>query len=280
VKTQTRPEKAKAKTLVAKLIELAEKAYGHVRRDNRIDPLEEMLLLILSDGSTFDRASKAREQMNAGFVDLNEIRVSSPAQIAEVIEGVDNEERKAELVKRFLERLFNHQAAIQFDFLTDLTPAGARAYLEEIDDMPPRVVANMMMRHFGEGALPIDENIHRVAYRVGLLGRMGLDKAEGLLREIVTKRQVFAFHELLENVAQDTCLVSVKHCESCPLASACATAKQTKAKTAAKPDRKTKAKAKPAKAKKAKPSGGTDRPAKKRAKARKTTRATRARSKK
>jgi len=230
---------------------LAQKTYGEVRRDPHEDPLERVLFLILADRSTPEKARKGRESLERQLVDLNEMRVTSVAQIAEVIDGVGYEEDKATILKRFLERLFNHQHCISFDFFRELTPAGARAYLEESETMPHRIVVNLMMRFFGEGVLPVDAQLLRVVQRVGVFDRVEMDLAESMLTALVPKRQVFAFHELMHYVAHDACLVSVKHCDRCPLASICKTAKtkavrkpKAKPKKKAKPNARAKAKAK------------------------------------
>ena len=226
--SQTKEQMTERRKLAVLLIELAEKAYGQVKRDTRVNPLEEMLLLILAEGSTMERAVKAFQEFSTEFVDLNELRVSPAGQIAEVIFGVTQEQRKAELIKRFLDKIFAQHHFIRLDFLAEMTAAGARSYIEGIEDMPPRVVANLMMRHFGETKMPADESILRVVQRVKLIEDIDLDKAEETLGEIVNKRQAFTFHELMERVAADTCLVSVRHCGRCPLSSVCAGAAQAK----------------------------------------------------
>jgi len=223
-------EKAEAKNQIARMISLAQKAYGEVHRDTAMDPLETAVMLLLADGTTPERAARARRAIEEEYVDLNEVRVSPPSQIAEVIAGVGDEDKKAFRIKRFLERLFNHQHCVDFSFFADLSPQGARAYLEEVEGMPGRVVDNMMMRFFNEGVLPVDAGIVRVAQRVGLVGRVRPKDAEALLRELVLKRQVLPFHELISRVANDACLASVKHCERCPLAPVCKTAKALAAK--------------------------------------------------
>ena len=237
--------KEEAKKLIARMIKLAQKAFGEVRRDTSLDPLETVLMLQLAEGSTPERAARARRALEEEYVDLNEVRVSPPSQIAEVIAGVTDEENKAFGIKRFLERLFNHQHCIDFSFFTELSSQGARAYLEEIESVPRHVVDSVMMCFYSEGVLPVDANIVRVVHRVGLIGRMRPMDAEGRLRELVLKRQVLTFHELTSRIAHDNCLLSVKHCERCPLAPVCETAKALKRKPKAK-----KAKAAPREAKK------------------------------
>jgi len=235
-------KKAEAKKLVARIIELAEKAYGEVRRDTTVDPLETVLVLILAEGATLEKARKARHVFEEEFVDINELRVSPPSQVAELIAGIGDEENKALYIKRFLERLYNHQHCIDFSFFSELSAQGARAYLEDIESIPERIIDNIMMRYFNEGILPVDAAIARVAHRIGLTKNANIDDVTVLLKSIMLKRQVLPFYELIEQVAHEVCLVSVKHCKLCPLSSVCAMAKIMKEKAKAKARKKTKAK--------------------------------------
>src|SRR3954451_10305167 len=68
--------------------------------------LEQMVYGVLREGSTRDEVDKAFDRMRTTFFDWNEIRVSSPHEIEEVLTGLPDAGAKAERVIALLQEVF------------------------------------------------------------------------------------------------------------------------------------------------------------------------------
>ena len=73
------------KLQVPKLVSLLEPRLGAVRELDEPRPLEQLILLMLARGGTLAKARRALKILQTDYVDWNDVRVTSPREIASKI---------------------------------------------------------------------------------------------------------------------------------------------------------------------------------------------------
>jgi hypothetical protein len=95
------------------------------------------------------------------FVDLNELRVATDLEIAELL-GVryPDIEKRVELITRTLNAIFEKEHTLNLDRLATISKRDARQFLRDlVPDIHPFVEAYVMLYSFEGHAVPVDEEI-------------------------------------------------------------------------------------------------------------------------
>jgi len=210
-------------------------------------PVEHVLRAILSEETTARRAADALERLRRYFADWNDLRVSRPREIREVL-GTDfpRSSHKARVIPRLLDQVFKQYNSMVWDFLENMGKVEARAFFEKLEDVRPFVASVIARDCVGAHAMPVDYDVARVLGRLAVLDPSTRSEAEmqAILERAVRAPRALEVHWLVKRLGEDLCIVGTPLCGQCPLRKFCP--------SAAIPSRK-KAKQKKAAAKPAKP---------------------------
>ena len=121
------------------------------------DPLEQLVLSILSLDTSRAHARRALDKLLAIMVDFNEIRVSPPRQLADLIAPyVPNSLACASRLCGILNAVFNSLNTLRLDALRSLGKREARHRLEKLDGIDPYCVASVLLWGLGGHAVPVN----------------------------------------------------------------------------------------------------------------------------
>lgn len=188
--------------------------------------LEQFIYGVCREDATREQADLAFSNLRERFFDWNEIRVSSPREVEEVLGDLSGPEQRAERIISFLQEVF--EATFSFD-LESLHKKGvkqAAKSLQRYQASSDYVIAWVLQNSLGGHAIPVDEPTLRVSRRLGLLDR-DQEEREALrtsLEHLVPKAKGLAFTELASHVGQEFCWDDEPNCSACPLAAECPTA--------------------------------------------------------
>jgi len=131
-----------SKARVAELLERLDKAYG------AIDPpedaptmLEKAVYLVLREGGGKAAVAKAMGALREEFVDWNEVRVSSPSELARLMSGSSKPgtlrrwHDRAQRLREMIDEIYNERNEPSLDFLLDAKPKEQIEFLEDLDDL-------------------------------------------------------------------------------------------------------------------------------------------------
>jgi len=249
---------------------LLRRRYGEPPRVVVTHAVEHALRAILSEEATGAQVDEAMERLHHHFVDLNDLRVSRPREIRDVL-GPDfpRSGLKARVIPRLLDQVFHQHNSMVWDFLEAMGKVEARAHFEKMEEVRPFVAATMARDCVGAHAFPVDSDVARVLGRLAILDPSKDSEAEmqAQLERGVKANRAYEVHGLLKRLAEDLCIVGTPLCAPCPLSAMCPSAvlppkgkgrkpeaKAAKAEARVKAEAKPKAAAKPkAPAKKKKP---------------------------
>jgi len=210
--------------LLTTLFSTLKKHYGEPGQPPERPILEQMVYALLREGCTRTDADKAFDCLLKTFFDWNEVRVSSPHEVEEVLTGLPHPSAKAQRLIALLQEVF--ESTFTYD-LEGLTKKGLKQAAKQIgryqaaDDY---TVAWVTQQSLGGHAIPIDPPTLRTARRLGLTEDDANPEAtRASLEHQVPKAKGSVFVEYLSLLAKDFCWEEEPNCQACPMRGECQT---------------------------------------------------------
>lgn len=250
-------------------------AYGGPQELDEERPLEQLVLLILSQKADVRKARTAMKRLQTEYVDWNEVRVSSAHEIRTWLKvlGARKLEDKPEQVKELLSTVYNRFNKMNLDFLNgdggDAEENRKRdRFLSYLQERSPAMAAMMAIHRARKNDPMVWAGLPRVIQRLGWINGSSATVSAG--RQAITKHVPEADRISaqwgLYHLMEDFCHQRVPDCIPCPLKKLCPTGKKAKAPP---PEKAAKKAAKPAPKKaapvKAAPAASKKAPVKKKA---------------
>lgn len=225
---------------------LAER-YGHPTFERRLDPTSELILTILTQNSADTNAERAFESLRAAFPSGGPILVHAPgpgwggvglppgaapdwaavevAPLPDLIEAIRPgglAVSKSPRIQNALRLIREERGDHSLEFLGDMAPLEARAWLTRIDGIGKKTASVLLMFCFGMPLVPVDRHVERVSKRVGLIAaRASADDAHDLFLGLVPPERALEAHVNLIQHGRVVCHARRPDCAHCPLAARC-----------------------------------------------------------
>jgi endonuclease III len=130
--------------------------------EENTDPLEQLMFAQLSWDATSGNAQKAARKLAEQMTDLNEVRVSTPREIAAVIRDcVPNPMECARAISRSLNSIFQRENLVSLGPLQEKGRREARQYLETLDGVNAHASASVLLWSLGAHAIPVNQRLLR-----------------------------------------------------------------------------------------------------------------------
>jgi endonuclease-3 len=192
------------------------------RNASRLSVLKAVVYGICHEDTTREHANQALSRFKDEFFDWNEIRVSDVEEIEESLAGIPESEVRAQRIRRFLRQLFNRTYGFTLDALAKKPLKEALKVLQTYDAFASDyVTATVIQQALGGHAIPIDKATHRVLDRLGI-SESDVPALRAILERAVPKNRGNEFVDLIEELANDTCLETDPDCPRCELRKVCA----------------------------------------------------------
>jgi len=211
--------------------------YGDEPRAPVTHPVEHAIRTILGEEATREAVEKAVDRLRRHFIDWNDLRVSRPREIREVLgAGFPRAGHKARVIPRLLDQVFKQHNSMVWDFLESMGKMETRAYFERLEEVRPFVAATMARDCVGAHTLPVDNDVARALGRLGIVDPAAESQADmqALLERAVKSNRAFDLHRLIKRLAEQLCVVGTPLCPKCPLRKTCPSARRPKKRRARK----------------------------------------------
>jgi endonuclease-3 len=190
--------------------------------------LEQFVFALCRENATPEQAQQAFHNLRTQFFDWNEIRVSSPRELEEAMEGLSDTESRAQRLISFLQEVF--ETTFSFD-LSGLEKKGLKQAAKSLLGFGASsefVGAWVVQRSLGGHAIPVDPPTLRCARRLGLVESHVEDPeaARATLEHQIPKARGAQFSDAISTVAEQFCWEDEPRCQGCPLNSECPTAQE------------------------------------------------------
>lgn len=233
--------------LVGFVLEQLAERYGRPVWERRLDPTSELILTILTQNSADINAERAFESLRAAFPSGGVVQVHAPgpgwgggglapgaapdwmavesAPLADLIEAIRPgglAVSKSPRIQAALRLIREERGDHSLEFLGDMAPLEARAWLTRIDGIGKKTASVLLMFSFGMPLIPVDRHVERVARRVGLIPpKATADDAHDLFLGLVPPERALEAHVNLIQHGRVVCHSLRPDHARCPLAPRC-----------------------------------------------------------
>ncbi len=186
------------------LHEVLQKHCKPVAADPQRSVLEHLLFACVLEGAHYEPAEESFAGLVHTFFDWNEVRVTSIAELAEVMASLPNPRRAAHRVKRVLHSLFEENFSFDLEGLRKQNLGPTIQWLEKLEGTDRFVVAYVVQAALGGHAIPIDPGTMRALHVADLA--TDEDVAAGVvggLERAVPKAKGIEFGSLLHQLGAD-----------------------------------------------------------------------------
>ncbi len=191
------------------------------RNASRLSVLKAVVYGICHEDTTRENANQALSRFKDGFFDWNEVRVSGVEEIRENLAGIPEAQERARRIRRFLRQLFNRTYGFNLDALTKKPLKDALKVLQTYEAFSSDyVTATVIQQALGGHAIPIDKDTHRALERLGI-AEASVTELRAVLERAVPKNRGAEFLDLIEDLANDTCVAGQPDCPRCELRKIC-----------------------------------------------------------
>ncbi len=218
---KTSIRKARARQL-RQALGILEKQLGRRRRRRPPDPLETLLVSVLAGDGNDLLAAEILEKLRGLMVDWNELRVTTPHEIEELIAPLPDAAEKALILRDILHKLFVEKHTLNLSHFARYGKERLDKELEAFGGLTPAMKARMMLRAFDINVLPMTADIERIVKRLGLVDSyLTTDKVAEELEEVLPPKRVYSFYHLASEHAEKVCTARNYECVKCLLVSVC-----------------------------------------------------------
>lgn len=191
----------------------------------RVDPLDELILTVLSQHTSDLNAERAFAQLREAFPIWDAVVDARTKAVADAIRSGGLADSKAPRIQAILREIREREGRFELSALRAMSDTEARSYLTSLPGVGPKTAAVVLSFALGRDAIPVDTHVHRVSKRLGLVPpKVSAERADRLLHDLVPDGLRTPLHVALIRLGREICKAPTPRCGECPLNDLCPTA--------------------------------------------------------
>ena len=198
-----------------------EESYGPPGKARR-DPLDELVLTILSQNTSDTNRDRAWEELRSRFDGWEQVRGADRQTLEEAIRSAGLAGQKAAAIHGVLEGLAEERGELALDHLEEMDDEEALAYLTSFRGVGTKTAACVLCFALRRPIMPVDTHVHRVARRLGLVPE---DASRTGAHEVLNRRVPpdlrYPLHIWLIRHGRAVCGARRARCGACELEDVC-----------------------------------------------------------
>jgi endonuclease III len=199
--------------------------FGELAPPRATDPLDELVLTVLSQHTSDLNADRAFAALRAAYRSWEEVVSARSTDVADVIRSGGLANTKAPRIQAILREVAEREGGYSLDRLRAMPDAEARGYLTSLPGIGPKTAAVVLSFALGRDAMPVDTHVHRVTRRLGIVpDKASAERADRLLHDLVPEGLRTPLHVAFIRLGREICKAPIPRCAACPLKDLCPTA--------------------------------------------------------
>lgn len=212
-----------------KALLIGERLYAEYRVDAAdrghaaaLPPVDELVLTVLSQSTTDVNSWRGYEALKAQCPTWDAVADAPIAEIEAAIRPCGLSRQKAPRIRTILRSLREEHGCITLDFLDEIPPDEALAYLMAFPGVGRKTASCVLLFSLGMPAMPVDTHVLRVARRLGLIPPdCKAEMAHDLLEALLPEEEYLRFHINMIAHGRRTCTARHPACERCVALAVC-----------------------------------------------------------
>jgi endonuclease-3 len=198
--------------------------FGELVPPRRSDPLEELILTVLSQHTSDLNAGRAFESLRWAFPTWADVVAARPSAVADAIRSGGLANTKAPRIQAILREVREREGRDDLRRLGGMSDREAAGYLSSLPGVGPKTAAVVLAFSLGRDAIPVDTHVHRVTGRLGWIDpKTSAERAHRILEELVPAEIRVSTHVGLIRLGREICKAGRPRCEGCPVFELCPT---------------------------------------------------------
>lgn len=209
---------------VEKIIFFLEKEYGASRFDGSQNPLDELILTILSQNTNRQNYRRAFDSLKGSFKNWEQVARADTRGIIRAIKIGGLSRIKAKRIKNILKVIYEERGSYSLVFLKKENIFEAHKFLISLKGVGPKTAACILLFSCRKPILPVDTHILRISKRLELIPEnTDLLKAHELLGRLVPpdEQNILSFHVNMIQHGRTICKSQKPRCQGCVLRALC-----------------------------------------------------------
>lgn len=199
--------------------------FGPLDPPLRRDPVEELVLTVLSQNTSDVNRDRAFAGLRERFPTWDVLAAAPVAEVAEAIRPGGLSQIKAPRILAILSEIRDRDGSLDLAWMPAATDDEIAAYLVSLPGVGPKTAACVLAFSMERPVIPVDTHVHRVAGRLGWIPpKASADKAHEILAAVVPPNLRVSMHVGLIRLGREVCKPARPRCEDCPLNDLCPTA--------------------------------------------------------
>ena len=201
------------------------KRFGPLEVPRSTDPLDELILTVLSQHTSDLNSERAFALLRASYPTWDDVVDADSDEVADVIRSGGLANTKARRIQTILREVHEREGAYSLDRLSEMSDAEAREWLVSFPGVGPKTAAVVLSFAFGRDTMPVDTHVHRVTRRLGIVPqKSSAEQADRLLHELIPEGLRTPLHVGFIRLGREICKAPIPRCRQCPLKDLCPTA--------------------------------------------------------
>ena len=188
----------------------------------RKDPLDELIVTILSQNTNDRNRDHAYTRLRSAFSTWNDVLCAPVIEIEEAIRPAGLSNQKSKSIKNALEWVERHFGELSLKNLVELDNDEAITLLTSQKGIGVKTAAVLLAFSLDRDLCPVDTHVHRIAIRLGWVEEKATaEKTFYALRSLMPNGQAASFHLNLLKFGRTICTARSPKCKECPLRDRC-----------------------------------------------------------
>lgn len=215
---------------VVQIAKRLEEHFGTLKWHSHGDPLDILILTILSQNTNDQNRDRAYQSLKERFPTYESIVRAPTTKVAEAIKVGGLHHQKAKRIQEILRRIKRERGAYDLSYLKDLSTEEAVHELLQFDGVGKKTAGVVLTFSLNKPYFPVDTHIHRITQRLGLVKKN--QDPHDVMNELVPNRLKYQLHLHLIWHGRQTCKARRPLCEQCVIADLCPYPKRSRRSTA------------------------------------------------
>ena len=199
-----------------------EEAFGEPRWQAGEDPLDALILTVLSQSTNDRNRDLAFQRLRAAFPDWEAVSGAESTAIAEAIRPAGLANQKSVRIRDILGWVRETYGGYDLRLLCGQDPREVSATFMRLKGVGIKTISVVLMVACGADVFPVDTHVHRICQRLGLVPQgVSAEKTHTLMQPLVPRGKSYSLHMNFLRLGRTICQARKPRCAECPVALWC-----------------------------------------------------------